>query len=37
MIKVRQRYGGMLLCGRFPPVFDIARGLIGTLLGPDEV
>jgi len=30
MMKVRLRNGGMLLCGRLPPVIVVARGLIAT-------
>src|ERR1700681_4287604 len=32
MMNIRHRYGIMLLCGRLPPVMDVANGFIGTLL-----
>ena len=37
MMKVKTRYGGMLLWGRLPPVTDRATGDMVTLLAEDGV
>jgi len=32
-MKVKARYGGMLLCGKLPPLTEVPSGFIGTFVG----
>src|SRR6266851_777600 len=35
IMNVKPRMGGILLCGRLPPVIDVPKGFICTLLAPE--